>query len=427
MLLILNHTTRSLTLAAFTLLTGTAVAQNTARDSAAKRLEVDRQRQARITLIRIAIEEAIAAGDATLAKLDELRNETDNFNRKLNKLLESDEGKRIVKDRAVFLAFRKKVYDQGPASLDDLEVRAKAIETVLATLKADLSKLTDAYVPSPAFAETIEKHSQWASQRKTLLAQRAAALKACLAAASPVAEGESVQTLKEAIDKLAAEEFREIAALYDQVVKETQPQKEALLRETVRIGELQKAQEEATAIRLKLETEIDAMKKEHALKLAQLQKERDEFKQSLDRLNVQREEKQAEHQREIDKQRLIAKCKDAKVQEILAPFITAGYWQPINIHNGPQGKRTTDKKGVSLKALSDGGALAPGDNGVGAMLRAANSRWSDRPTWGFDLGTQPPRVFLGRASPELIEKAKKAQELLRELGPTLVELGKLSE
>lgn len=426
MLLALRSTSRFLTVMAVAALTATAAAQDTARDTAAKRLETEHQRQARMTLIRITIEETIAAGDAALAKLDQLKTDTDNFNRRLRELMESDEGRRIAQDDAVLLTFRKRVYDQGPASLDDFEVRSKAVETVVATLQADLSKLTDAYVLSPGFAETIEKHSQWASERRALLARRAAALKACLAATPPITEGQSLPTLKEAIDKRGAEEFREIAKIYDEVAKETHPQKEALLRDTLRTGEIEKGKEEATAIRLKYEAQIEALKKEHALKLAQLDKERDELKQTLEHLTAERETKQNAHQRDMDKQRLEEKCKDPKVQQLLAPFITPGYWQPTT-GNVAGGRRSTEKAGVSLKVLTDAGALVPGDDGVILLIKAACSSKNDRPTWGVKIANETRQALLRRMTPAQIENAKEAQALLRELGPTLVELGKLSE
>ena len=107
------------------------------------------------------------------------------------------------------------------------------------------------------------------------------------------------------------------------------------------------------------------------------------------------------------------KASDPSVQAKLAPFIQKGYWQI--------GGYSTEMKPLSFTTLQSIGALGDSIKGLEALAKIAVSMDDRvRPRWKLAGGT----VFFQKY-PASIEKLKEAQNLLIELGPVLVEMGKL--
>ena len=107
------------------------------------------------------------------------------------------------------------------------------------------------------------------------------------------------------------------------------------------------------------------------------------------------------------------KASEPSVQVKLAPFIQKGYWQIVGY--------STEPKPLSFTALQSIGALDDSIKGMGALIRIA-TRQDDkvRSRWKLVGGS----VYFQKYS-ESMEKVKEAQNLLIELGPVLVEMGKL--
>jgi hypothetical protein len=105
------------------------------------------------------------------------------------------------------------------------------------------------------------------------------------------------------------------------------------------------------------------------------------------------------------------KAADPAIQAKLAPFITPGYAQIDGLRS--------DLKPLSYTALQNSGALANDMRGLGKLVIIA---WTSadrvRPRWKMN-----PQLF--NRHPDEIEKVKEVQQLLIELGPVLVEMGKL--
>jgi hypothetical protein len=99
-----------------------------------------------------------------------------------------------------------------------------------------------------------------------------------------------------------------------------------------------------------------------------------------------------------------------EVQGKLAPFITPGYVQVEG--------RSYNKRPYSYSALQGSGALNESDAGLRKLAAIASAQKDDvRPRWKLQRG---PVLFLGVASER--EKVTEVQQLLRTLGPVLVEL-----
>lgn len=123
---------------------------------------------------------------------------------------------------------------------------------------------------------------------------------------------------------------------------------------------------------------------------------------------------QAEHKK------LVARAKQPDVQRYLAPFLAPGYFQPQGQHLTVSYTRTTQKQPVSFSLLEGTGALDDSIKGLQTLNLLASrgwvpdNPWHDRPYWNFSVDRP-----WSTADQEYVAHA---QKLLRELGPTLVEL-----
>jgi len=126
----------------------------------------------------------------------------------------------------------------------------------------------------------------------------------------------------------------------------------------------------------------------------------------------------------------IAKCNSPQVKRDLAPFLAEGNWQP----GDKKSNARLDMAPMSYSKIKSDGALADSVEGLQRFLEIVNANCSrrgyytrnnqhydtHRPKWGYTR-------HWDRLTQEQIDEARRVQALLRELGPTLVELGMLTE
>ena len=116
------------------------------------------------------------------------------------------------------------------------------------------------------------------------------------------------------------------------------------------------------------------------------------------------------------KVQLRAKAKDPKLQAKLAPFTTPGYVQ--------FGSDSYDKAPLSYSGLMQYGALSQSKTGLQKLATVAKLREDKvRPRWHFRID-QPNGWDKTTSDREMVMEA---QQLLIELGPTLVEMGMLQK
>lgn len=116
------------------------------------------------------------------------------------------------------------------------------------------------------------------------------------------------------------------------------------------------------------------------------------------------------------KVKLRAKAKDPKIQAKLAAFTTPGYLQ--------FGKDSYEKAPLSFSGLMQSGALSPSKSGLQKLvLVARNQEDRVRPRWHFHFDNMKG----WEKNTEDREMVMEAQQLLIELGPTLVEMGLLQK
>lgn len=207
-------------------------------------------------------------------------------------------------------------------------------------------------------------------------------------------------TLEDAIQGLTGSE----ATLARQNLAERTAEAKDQATETVAKAEAERIISEAKQEAEKIRAETEEKKAEVEMELA-LKKADQHTKAAKTQVAVQSAADEAL------KIQLRKKASDTQVQQKLAPFTTPGYWQ-LNTF-------ALDKKPLSFSKIQGSGALEGTQKGGATMaLIVSTSADKVRPRWNIN-----PHLYT--KSPNAIEKIREAQQLLIELGPILVEMGKL--
>lgn len=167
-------------------------------------------------------------------------------------------------------------------------------------------------------------------------------------------------------------------------------------------------------------------KKAREAQLAEQDRERERIAAERERERVRRADKHkeeaaaaAERQR-LENEKLLARARSTEVQATLAPFLHKRDVQPQKSGGGSvRFQSTFESKPMSLSALKGMGALDESVEGLKWLARVGGNRKLSQPRWG--VYSQP-----GNWSEGDKRLLTEAQQLLRELGPTLVEAGLLS-
>jgi hypothetical protein len=269
-----------------------------------------------------------------------------------------------------------------------------------------VSKLGGTYLPDADFVASGQAARTWAEDTRNRVARTRATLEALTREAhvKVLLDQQPGASLGEAIGGLA--------------------DREALQRQTQSATALA----EAKALAAKKEDEIlkDSVSLEAKAKAEELALRRKELVAKLER--EQRESQATEQvlhtesdlavQTKADEARTMVlkkKAADSRIEGILAPFTTPGYYTAY-------GKLSFDKKPISFTELKNSGALEPTNAGIQAMVNLAyTSRDKVRPRWKFTQ--RNAKSWLHVAAD--MERVKEAQALLIELGPVLVQMGQL--
>ncbi|MFO1458705.1 MAG: hypothetical protein U1G08_04800 [Verrucomicrobiota bacterium] len=267
-----------------------------------------------------------------------------------------------------------------------------------------------AFEPDANFASTAQSDANWANQ-ESAKAENARTVLSTLIEESkiktPPAGGSDAAavTLEAAMANLGQSEV----AGRQRVLAETSTAAAATGAKDIANAEadriLSEAKLEAARIRDAAKAEAEKQRQQQELVAAAQRLEAGKAKVAVDQLED-----------EARKVKLRAKAKEPRVQAKLAPFTTPGYWQ-IN------GSSYT-KAPLSYKALLHAGALAETTDGLQRLVEIGFYRWDkDRPRWHFRFDNTKGWQ---KTSSER-EMVTEVQQLLIELGPTLVELGYLQE
>jgi len=373
------------------------------------------------------------------------------YRQQMDSLLVNDDGKRLGrKGQAVAMHFINYI-EQTLIEPSELAAKKVFVEQMLSFL--DRAKSGPAgYVPQPERVEEADDVYLWARSRSMTLSETESWLAESLASLDRTTNVTGEPTLKKQIDAYRAKLRQEWLVLQSRGKEAARQEAAPLMEENARIAELERALLEATQKlslvrqqneqqRIDFEMRMEQQRVELRERLAASQREMDERLAAIDRENklaeAERMRRDAEANvvaRDIreDAQRteLISKCNSPQVQRDLAPFLAEGTWQPGD--KGPNAR--LNMAPMSFSKIQADGALENSVKGVQCFLEIANANCSrrgyytrnnqhydiHRPKWGYTR-------HWDKLTQDQLQEIQRIQAQLRELGPTLVELGMLSE
>lgn len=314
------------------------------------------------------------AGEVTRL-LNECDQEIKLWSERVLPLLENDLGKRLASDEALVRQFREVYKKDRPSSQLAAELRTSLTDLV-APIKAALDDTADVRIPRQELSEELARLQTEIKQLRDTLREPREQVDALIAAAQAMPP--QANTLRQA---MTAQQNAEMLAKTQKI--------DAQVMEANRLAAEEEAAAAGTLVTAKAKAEIERKKNE------------------------------AEHAR------LVAKAKTPEVKRYLATFLAKSYFQPTGNYLSIRYERTTEELPVSFTRIDSSGALDPSVQGLRTLVILASAgfsppnNWHGRPPWNFDIGT----FSWSKSDQDFIQKA---QDLLRELGPTLVELKMLA-
>ncbi len=367
--------------------------------------------------------------------LTSLTDKVDAHNRRVETLLTSDEGKHIASDGATLMTFIR-VYEEPVVSASDVRRRKEAASSILRSVRVKQDSLGAGDPPAEDLQDEADELFFWSKERLARLSAQETALDALRPKPREGFDLSRAKTLKKAIDDYRATWYELISNSKIIGDKLAGPEGQKILVDAARIAYLERVEAERKRLQDETKAQIEHMRLEFGLKLkrmrrdqqalvAQAQIEADEARDELRRLkgqadadryakNVDAGVKQTDTIAAAERERKISLARSAEVQQLLAPFLADGYWQPGKRQGG------FDKGPVSFSAIGAGGALQPTVGGLRKLMQLGRDKKDkERPRWGY-----PQRI--NKLSAEQRDELKRAQEYLIELGVVMVELGMLA-
>lgn len=348
-----------------------------------------RQRE-KIAVAQAKLQQVLDEGEKTLGLLSVFDAELAAWDTNVKALLTDDRGRFLAADETYVIAFKTLFNSRRPNKSDGAAV-GRRVETLMEPIRVARSSENAAYTPSE---DALSKFQQ---ERKAI----------------------------EALIAAYHEPRMQVEGLLAQATKTKTPAA-STLEDAIRDLDARQAEEQARKIAAAKETE--RKKADDALAAAKAGQVAQEAKDQVARIDAEKEaaRKRAEIEEKklreaVEREQRAKLAQNDEVKRLLAPFISPGLWQP----NKKPGQ-SVDMAPVSYSGLQMMGALEPTGDGLQRLLTAAtkppetrSSHDKIRPRWGY-----PIKVKV--LTPDQLEEIKKAQQYLRELGPTMVELKMLS-
>ena len=370
-------------------------------EEAAKAAEIQRQSEA------LLVEKAEAAARLTVAKnqqeafatsvrkltntLESLLVQIPALQKQLEALRTGDDGRKVALHPDL-VASARVLFERDVRTVPTPEDTIQRLEALRRVLRQLAENAGTAFQPSPDMTSALDAAQTWtatAMERFSATKSFAASLvregQIKVAPASGTAPPASLQA---AVDVLKERERKTYLATEAKVISA--------------------AETEATNVLLNVRSNQIAMDAEIARRQAEAEAQRKLAEQGTRTAQELAKAKTEDEEAVRVGQRQLAST--AEVQGKLAPFITPGYVQVKG--------RSYDKRPFSFSALQGSGALNKNDGGMRKLAAlACNPKDDVRPRWKLQHG---PIGFVAVASER--EKVAEIQQLLRELGPVLVEM-----
>lgn len=314
-------------------------------------------------------------------------------------LLTNDLGRRIASDREQtrkFALLRESA--DAVVGRQDVEALQAELEALLGPLQSARDTPGSTYRPSDSIKQAISAATARASSLNKTWSEHRQNLDAVLLAGRslPTTSSTLLETINKTNQEAAQRRLAEIVAA----------------EETARDD----AAKEMAELRAKLANERAESERRLAEAEAELEQTKIEQAAADRAAEAQRVAAQAERERMLQaeaerKAEMVALAQSPENKEIFAPFTNPGIYQPKTTMHG----RGKPPRPISFAELGQYGALEQTEEGLSRLLRVVNNRSNAvRGSW-----PEP-------TTPEDWAEIRRRQALLRELGPTMVELELLS-
>lgn len=391
-----------------------------------------------------------------VAYMNALASEHAAFQDRMVKLQTSDDGRLVAADTAAF--WQVLSLQQRPvlrrAEFTSRQAAARQLDEALKTLQ-QRGGATAGVVPSLEAITAAEDLLTW-TQEKRLRIDRMNRLIDEAIESHDLGDGsvDVLPTLAEAINEALALQARRRAMITATAEEQARFDAEATIQrnayDAALLAELQRSEQrrmelEALLERERIEVEIDlrAIRAEtaamEAASIAKFEREINELRAERDRLAAELSLVTAQNAAEIQKieeqaevTRLRAIAQSPETTALLAPFLAEGYWQPGDRRNDIG----LELRPMSWSRLKSFGVTNPTPDGLAQLIAVVNTRGfagqvsgANTSRGGKHNDTMRPKLSLGTTFGQIDdaerEKLAEMQRLLRELGPTLVDLGML--
>jgi len=391
--------------------------------------------QERVLLAQFTIQGLQSTLQNTQQALDTLLQQAQTFEQRKAALMDSDEGKRVAVNDLTLRRFNR--LDENPAvSVPEITANVEAASALAAIVQVSADRPEVGHIPSPATETKVHDLSFWAKDRLARLQEQQSELNSILRDAISDVDVSKRPSLKAALEqhRSAWPKFMIEAETTGEALATDEAQK--VLVDAKRLAILEKAQARVDEIMRKNQAEIAALKTQMEVELlkrqveadrllaaarADLEKAQSEIRELQKNVTVDiqikednEEAKRKEKLEQLRQRQLEIKAESPRVRQVLAPFITPGYWQPGS------NKPTYDRQPVSLKQLKSRKALENTSDGLKALLKIGiDDSDKVRPRWGWSM-------YIARLSPTQMDELREAQQYLIELGEVLVKKGMLA-
>ena len=442
------------------LLASAATAQVTAddirRDAAASEREIYQQRtnEAVTVSLQVGFETTVAVAEQKLAGL---KRADDALRQRIESLMNSDRGRLVAADRSAF--WEVLTLETRPLIQDfEFAEHGAAITRMAAAISEHRARGTGTAGAAPTVDALFRARNAqvWAETKLDAVARITRVLDSVFEdrpedAGIPSELPSLRESLNEEIAARARRENRLIEAAEARAREDVTDVVEENAYNAALMAELQRAEQKAREMEARLdrqraefEERLRAMQIETKTKeaMAQIQHDRElaELKAETERMAAEIRlfaAQQAAATEKVDleaeRTRLVAKAKRPETQAVLAPLLAPGYWQP--------GDRKDEigvlRQPMSYSKLVSFGAVSPTAEGLGQLIAVVNERGFSAQKSGVSTSrggnhhdTVRPKLSLGTNWGQIDDKEREElaamQALLRELGPTLVELDMLA-
>jgi hypothetical protein len=322
--------------------------------------------------------------------------------------LRTNDAGRAISRHPDLVTLARRLYETDLPEFPQREVVITKLEGERRFEQQLISAAGTAYEPDPNFTTTAQADALWATQESTKV-DRAGALIATLIQDSKIkvapANATSAANLQTALAELAQGE----AALRQRLLAEKTSQAKVQATDTIGSAEAERIVQEAKlkAAKILEEANAQATKQQQEQSLRSAERKIDEAKANV---------AAAKATQEADKVRLRQKASNGDVQSKLAPFLAPGYMQL-----GTEAF-TSEKLPLRWSEFVSQDLLSGSERSINNLVYLATTeKDKTRPRWRLT----GKRYYDWKKTPGDIERLTEAQKLLKELGPTFVEMGLL--